>query len=117
MKQRRKTRELFNHWEWLKNSSGHEYSYTRVIGAVCLLIFQPLELTYIYLNRDIIEIDNFVQFLVIGLPTIAATILFGFETIKENKAISFKIGDKEYGFNKGKTENHHQDNECSKCEK
>ena len=92
----------FNSWEWLKNSSGNEWSYTRVIGAICMLLFQPIELTYVYLSKDIKEITNAWQWAVIALPALTTTFLFLLEVIKENKAISFKIADKEYGFHKMK---------------
>jgi hypothetical protein len=95
----------FNNWEWLKNSADNEWSYTRVVGAISTLIIQPAILTYVYLNKDIKEVTNLWQWAVIAIPTLLTITLFGMEVIKENKAISFKIGDKVYGFSKNDDKN------------
>ena len=100
MKTKTNAKNWFGGWQWLKNSSGQEWSYTRIVGAICALIFQPAMLTYVYLNKDVKDITNVWQWLVIFIPALVSITLFGFEVIKENRALSIKVGDKEYGFQK-----------------
>ena len=102
MKTKTNVRNWFGGWQWLKNSSGQEWSYTRIVGAICALVFQPAMLTYVYLNKDVKDITNMWQWLVIFIPALVSITLFGFEVIKENRALSIRIGDKEYGFEKEK---------------
>jgi uncharacterized protein (DUF983 family) len=95
-------KKYFNNWEWLKNSSDKEYSFVRVINTFSMIIIQPLVLYWIYVNKDIKDITNMWQFLVISLPSLTTISLFLLEVIKENKSISIKIGQKVFGINSGK---------------
>jgi 5-bromo-4-chloroindolyl phosphate hydrolysis protein len=85
----------FNNWEWLKDSHHYEYSFTRIIGTFLILI-QTVILCYIYSNKELKEIVNIYQTIIIALPSITTVLLFIFQMLKEHKALGIKLGDKEY---------------------
>jgi hypothetical protein len=91
----------FNSWEWLKCGTG-SWNYARITGLFLSCLIQPLVLSYIFLNKELSEIVNLWQWLVIVTPLLFSTLMFLIEIVRDNKALSIKIGDKEYGFNKTK---------------
>ena len=100
----------FNEWEWLKNNCGGKWSFTRVVGAISIVIIQVGISIYIITTNSVKDINNVWQWLVISTPTIGSVMLFGFEVIKENKAFSMRIGTKEFGFSKeGKDKKNNDD--------
>jgi hypothetical protein len=87
----------FKGWQWLKSSDDNEYSFVRIIGTFNIMFIQPIVLWFVYTNKDFREITNMWQFFVIGLPSLTSILLFVLQVLKENKSISIKFGNKEYG--------------------
>lgn len=84
--------------EWLKDSSG-AFSYARVIGAISIisnLIWR------FYMGVD--GINTYPAAIVGCCGLICGCVLWACEIFRENKRVSVKIGDKDYGINLGEKE-------------
>jgi hypothetical protein len=92
-------KNYFQNWQWLKDTN-NDWSYARVLGAFCVMIIQPILSTYVFLNKEMSEINNVWQWCFLALPTLTSVALYICQVIKENKSLQFQAGDKTYGFTK-----------------
>lgn len=77
-------------WQWLKDSN-NEFSYARVIGAICIitnLIWR--------LYMGVGDINNLWQAIVACSGFLAGVALWLIELFRENKQVSVRLGGKEY---------------------
>lgn len=82
--------------QWLQDSNG-EYSYARVIGAVCIIVNLAWRC-----YMGVAEIDNGWQAIVGCSGFVTGVFLWLIEIFRKLPNMSIKVGDKEYSIKKDK---------------
>lgn len=93
--------QWFENWDWLKDSN-NEWNYARIVGMICILFIQPTLLFFIYFRKDLSDIVNVWQWLLICMPSITAIALFIIEIFRDKNVFRLKLGDKSYEINSTK---------------
>lgn len=94
-------KKWFNNWEWLK-CSGEQWNYAR-ITSLMLFVSNTVFLAWKIGIKGFSEPELSWRHAVIYCSAyLTGLVLFGLEVWRENKKISVKVGDKEYGINLGK---------------
>lgn len=84
---------------WLRDSIG-EYNYSRIIGSVMLLIFQPVALAYVFINDLTDKISNIYQWLTLSSPVLVAIILFLIDFFRDKESLKIHFGAVQVEFDK-----------------
>lgn len=84
---------------WLRDSLG-EYNYSRIIGSVMLLIFQPVALAYVFINDLTDKINNIYQWLTLSSPAVVAIILFLIDLFRDKESLKIHFGAVQVEFDK-----------------
>jgi hypothetical protein len=76
---------------WLRDSLG-DLNYSRVVGSILLLIFQPTFIVYTIVKYGIDGINNLFQFLIICIPSIVAVFLLLIDLFRDKNYMKIKFG-------------------------